>query len=54
MREPSEPVPGTGKHGKGGSDRRKRIKQGSAPPEPKQAKITSQHGAAKRRRANNQ
>ena len=35
MTEPRDPVPGTGRHGKGGADRKTRIK----------------HGAARRRRA---
>ena len=52
MREPSEPVPGTGKRRKGGADRRHRVKHGAADPDPKLGKITSQHGEAKRRRAN--
>ena len=51
MREPSDPVPGTGKRGKGGADRRQRIKHGASDPDPKLGKITRQHGEAKRRRA---
>ena len=54
MREPSDPVPGTGRHGKGGSDRSQRIKHGAAPHDPKQEKIERQHSAALRRRARGQ
>ena len=52
MTEPRDPVPGTGRHGKGGADRKARIKLGAALLDPKPAAIKAKHGAARRRRAN--
>ena len=46
MTEPRDPVPGTGRHGKGGADRKTRIKHGAALLDPKQAAIKAKRGAA--------
>ena len=54
MTAPSEPIPSTGKRRKGGADRQMRVKHGAVDPDPKRGKITSQHGKAKRRRANHE